>query len=317
MHILAIIVQSAKSFYPFGEALMLFIHSGSNDISDYEVTDIPVKINSCGINTSDLEGEYRKDDIFLVQRPEGRKDYQLIYIASGTARHRISGQMTQVREGDLIFYQPNQPQYYSYGQGFPVTAKWIHFSGSTVTHLVKTNHLDSQSLIHFGEDRSINTLFDELIREDQHQQPCHEAMEAALLEQILALAGRKCYELQYANQFNARQKMIKVLDLMHTHYADKIPLDHYAQICSMSRYHFVHQFTASFGISPHAYLTKIRLNHAKDLLENTSAGVGEIAAACGYENPLYFSRLFSKRFQMSPTAYRKAVQAKNRGLFQD
>ena len=45
--------------------------------------------------------------------------------------------------------------------------------------------------------------------------------------------------------------------------------------------------------------------NAQNLLENTEYNITEIAEAVGYDNPLYFSRLFHKHTGLSPSAYRK------------
>ena len=47
---------------------------------------------------------------------------------------------------------------------------------------------------------------------------------------------------------------------------------------------------------------------AKNLLENTSFNISEISRAIGYENPLYFSRIFKKQSGLSPSEYRKKYQ---------
>jgi len=46
--------------------------------------------------------------------------------------------------------------------------------------------------------------------------------------------------------------------------------------------------------------------NAQSLLESTEYNISEIAEAVGYDNPLYFSRLFHKHIGVSPTVYRKA-----------
>ena len=54
------------------------------------------------------------------------------------------------------------------------------------------------------------------------------------------------------------------------------------------------------------YIVSLRVNAAKGYLENTNKSISEISDAVGYENALYFSRLFKKYTGMTPTEYKKA-----------
>ena len=59
----------------------------------------------------------------------------------------------------------------------------------------------------------------------------------------------------------------------------------------------------------------IRVNNAASLLETADYSMAEISAIVGYEDPLYFSRLFRKIKGMSPTDYRKLLKANtNNGI---
>ena len=59
--------------------------------------------------------------------------------------------------------------------------------------------------------------------------------------------------------------------------------------------------------SPMQYITAVRLNNAVNLLENTDYNIAEVAAMTGYENPLYFSRIFRKVKSIFPSEYRKKM----------
>lgn len=63
-------------------------------------------------------------------------------------------------------------------------------------------------------------------------------------------------------------------------------------------------FRQELHTTPHKYLTDLRLQAAADLLRGGSgSSVTEIARMCGYHDPLYFSRMFKKRYNVSPREY--------------
>lgn len=71
-------------------------------------------------------------------------------------------------------------------------------------------------------------------------------------------------------------------------------------------------FKKETGVTPHDYLNGIRMNRARLYIENGISNsysrftVSQIAEACGFAEPLYFSRAFKKQFGVSPMQYAKA-----------
>ena len=73
--------------------------------------------------------------------------------------------------------------------------------------------------------------------------------------------------------------------------------------------HLCRRFTAYFGISPLRYLNGIRLEKAKKLLLRSNAPVNEIAWQSGFNDPVYFGKLFRKHYHFSPGEYRKHIRS--------
>jgi AraC-like DNA-binding protein len=78
----------------------------------------------------------------------------------------------------------------------------------------------------------------------------------------------------------------------------------YASSIGMSISWFIRSFKKYTGSTPIQFITSLRMTNAQVLLETTSYSINEIAGIVGYNNPLYFSRLFHKQKGCSPSEYR-------------
>lgn len=81
-----------------------------------------------------------------------------------------------------------------------------------------------------------------------------------------------------------------------------------------SPHRFYRAFRRLTGLSPHKYLTVLRLDRSLRLLAAGPGSVAEVAHAVGYDDELYFSRLFKRAMGTSPRAYMKAVQEHLEGV---
>lgn len=73
----------------------------------------------------------------------------------------------------------------------------------------------------------------------------------------------------------------------------------------LSPRHFARAFQAETGMTPGRYVDRVRLEHARRLLEDTSDGVEEISRACGYGTPEAMRRAFVKALGTAPAEYRR------------
>jgi len=81
-----------------------------------------------------------------------------------------------------------------------------------------------------------------------------------------------------------------------------------AAIAKMSLPHYFVVFKRFTGNTPIDYFIKLRMERARELLTMTSCSVKEIAGVLGYDDPLYFSRVFKTVNQTTPTQYRASHQ---------
>ena len=91
---------------------------------------------------------------------------------------------------------------------------------------------------------------------------------------------------------------------MRTHLDEQISLAELAAVCGISVSHFTRAFRQATRRSPHAFLTDLRLEKAKELLEHTRLSITSIALRCGFEQPQYFATQFRRKLGWTPSAWR-------------
>ena len=93
-------------------------------------------------------------------------------------------------------------------------------------------------------------------------------------------------------------------DYIDAHFDKDISLDDVSKVVNISPYYFSKIFKEESGLNFIEYLTNIRIEKAKNLLENSNLSVKEICISCGYSDPNYFSRSFKKNVGVTPTEYK-------------
>ncbi len=94
-------------------------------------------------------------------------------------------------------------------------------------------------------------------------------------------------------------------DLMDRHYPRPLDLDALAREAGFSRYHFARAFKRAYGETPGAYLSRRRVERAKDLLRSANLTVSEICLLVGFSSLGSFSARFRELVGTSPTEYRR------------
>lgn len=94
-------------------------------------------------------------------------------------------------------------------------------------------------------------------------------------------------------------------DWIATHFSVANPLEEMIRCTGLTERTFKRRFTAATGLSPIAYVQRLRIEDAKRRLERTEAPVDEISWQVGYEEPAFFRRLFRRVTGLAPGNYRR------------
>lgn len=94
-------------------------------------------------------------------------------------------------------------------------------------------------------------------------------------------------------------------DLIDARYADALDLDALAGEAGYSRFHFARSFRETYGETPRQYLTRRRIERAKDLLRHSNLTVTEVCMLVGFSSLGSFSDRFRHLVGVPPSEYRR------------
>lgn len=249
-------------------------------------------------------GRYRmiSRECFETTRWHGRCDYQLLYVASGKATFHHGGVARRVSAGTMVVYRPGEPQRYEYRSADQTEVYWVHFSGADASTLAQ---VASDGFVDAGVSAEYGVLFGRIIGELQLRRAGFEELIALDLRRVLALARRHVAENAGDGPRGMPSVVRDAVTYLHEHVAERFSVEEYSATVGLSVSRFIHVFREATGVSPKRYLTSIRMSEARMLLESTDYPIAEIGDIVGYDDPLYFSRVFRAHVGMSPSQCRE------------
>ena len=281
----------------------MYINAGylNNSRTDFKDNSTPLVVGSCGT--------YR-----LKTRPKlptywqkGRRDYQILYVANGKTHFWFDGREEIVSTGHMVLYKPEEIQKYVYYLEDNPEVFWIHFTGSDVKNILAYHGISlDEHVFYCGVLPDYKALFRKIIQELQLCRYGYEDYIASLFNDILLLVDRQQHEQKKATG-DIQEQIERAAAYFNENYNTKISIDDYAESLHISTNGFIHNFKQYAGMSPAQYILSLRMVNAQSLLERTTYNIKEISEIVGYENPLYFSRVFKKEIGKSPAQYRKEM----------
>jgi AraC-like DNA-binding protein len=109
--------------------------------------------------------------------------------------------------------------------------------------------------------------------------------------------------LAYLNHLSQRARP-SLEEIMHENYAFHLTLADYAKLACVSVPTFKREFRRVFKDAPARWVLSRKLDHAAALLANSDLPITEITMECGFENQTHFSRVFRKKYGVTPSQWR-------------
>ena len=259
---------------------------------DYNV---PYLINSCGF--------FKPCKIYNTNY-RTRCDHYFIYLTKGKGYYKFDNEYVQVDEGSLIYIRPDTLQDIYYPLEYDPEYYWIHFTGNKSDDFMKDLGFWDNPIERVGIHPQIIELFEKIIIELRLQQQHFEYISLSYMTEIFIQLSRIAF-INTSSPTNLRSTQISDAVLaMHREYSIEHPINYYADISNLSVSQFIRNFKKVMKIPPNKYIQTIRISAAKELLQTTDLSINQIAELIGYNDSFYFSKVFKKATNVTPSEFR-------------
>ena len=257
-----------------------------------------------GLLPTDI-GYFPKAAGHFIRRDAGVDQAVLIYCVKGQGWCKMDDNDHPIGVGDVLVIPPGSAHSYGADEQRPWTIFWVHIKGdNVVTLLNELGAARANPVVKLGESSELLALFEELLDVMEHGYAASRLLYAC---QILGhLIGLMIWDRRrnFAGRLDNEQKVAESITYMKQHLDQHATAASFAALANLSESHYRSLFKRQIGYAPMDYFIRLRMHKACQLLDVTQLNVKEIANMVGYEDPLYFSRIFKAVVEMSPSQYR-------------
>jgi AraC-like DNA-binding protein len=269
-----------------------------------------------------------------VTPPRRLLDYLLFYVQEGRCAVDVDGDEIVLGDGDVILMQPDRLHSLR-GIGTTVTP-FVHFDvfynpRRTESFATKGGQVSLASFGHLMQPRLDDLDWIEIpvklspphpvqfqstlvrIVELWQEADALSRLQADHLTMDLLLTIFKQHGHVAPPAVHPRRSLGWVPSYLSFHIGEPVSVADLADRARLSPSRFATVFREDFGLSPHQYFLRLRIEHAQDLLKGTDLPLKLIAEYCGFADVHHFSKAFKRRVRLSPGAFRDGSRATDAG----
>jgi len=248
---------------------------------------------------------------FYINRPGGMKGYILHMTLRGEGRIKAGNRFIASRINDLFLFPPGVAHHYGraensdhwdhlwiYFHPRPYWLDWLRWDR-------QEDNIGITSLNDPALSAHIQDCFWEVIQQNASNDLLSEALAMNALERLIISS----FKLQpVSNHQNLDPRISTLCHYITEHIVDDLTIEHLAEQVFLSPSRLAHLFKDEMHQTIFSWREKQRVIRARNLLQSTHLTIGQVSQAVGYEDPLYFSRIFRHHIGVSPRQYKKRYE---------
>lgn len=238
--------------------------------------------------------------------------YEIAVVVKGRGKHWRDDNEEALYPGNVFMLHPGESHFYEYSemlvlQTFMISPKLLDiFRGQLmrIPGFVKifdsSDH--SPKVLNSSTVAELDILLNSIALENRRNESGCELFLIAKAIEVLVTISRNIQ----GSEIYARpdSNIGAAVAYMWRHFHEELKMSKLAQLVNLSESSFYRKFVMEFQMSPSTYLQKLRIRKAMEFLIRSDMTINEVSNACGFNDPLYFSRQFRKFTGTSPREYR-------------
>ncbi len=235
-------------------------------------------------------------------------NHLLIFCANGAGHLEAGDTCLRIAKNQLLLLPAGISHRYHADQSDPWSIYWCHFEGTLAGEFVSLlGDLNSVMLQPIQQVAGLTRDFEDLLQVRLTGYLSINFIHAAnLLRKIITAAA---LEKKLADAATHRSmNFAEVERYMRANIDQTLKLEDLATLANLSKFHFSTKYRELTGYSPIKHFLHMKIERACELLDTTDMSITAVSAAVGYDDPLYFSRLFTKTTGIPPRLYREKIR---------
>jgi AraC-like DNA-binding protein len=243
----------------------------------------------------------------VVDRPGGFGEHILILFTSEALLGTFAG-VESVAPGTVVLHGPRSRQWYR-GRGSVLTHDWLHLTGPGVPGLIASSGLPYDRPAFPADAARLSALIGDIATERHRCLPMWENAVAGLCRLLFVHLARIAHPggTEASRCGGRHARLAGVRNRMQREPWHRWTIEELARLAHLSRTRFAVLYRECFGVAPIDELIGFRLQRAQSLLATAGLSVKEVAVCCGFEDPNYFCRVFTRRVGCAPSRYRHGL----------
>lgn len=277
-------------------------YSRSGDFGEVKFFDVCLPSGRFrSLDHASMAGWHRVNEKYHQNRKEGLPFGILLLTLAGKGKVTVGEKAFLAEAGSVAIIPPHIPHVYACAKDSEWEFFWLHIGGTHAFDALADITWDGEFLFEIGV-KHISALFAPF-KEEREMNIEREVSDSTAIGDILSVL----LKISLSKTLGDEEKSVaeEMMAFLSDNESGAFSLDELVERFHYSKEYIIRLFKRTAGVSPYQYYLTVRLGRACDMLKKSEYSIVQIAEKSGYGTAASFSKVFKKKFGISPAEYRK------------